>query len=108
MKAVGVAGDKRLPISPDVMTFNEVIGSSEIFWQAWRYVSVPKGTSADRRKFLNAWISAALDDPDLQEEFRKTGALVDRNLAGSDKIGVEVERLIGLERAFYERTGRLK
>ncbi|MDB5510630.1 MAG: hypothetical protein JWR08_113 [Enterovirga sp.] len=108
MKAIGVAGDKRLPILPDAPTFNEALGTKEILWQAWRYVSVPKGIPADRRKFLEAWINAALDDPELQEEFRKTGALVDRSLVGENKIMPEVDRLIGLEKAFYEKTGRLK
>ncbi|WP_342643074.1 Bug family tripartite tricarboxylate transporter substrate binding protein [Rhodoligotrophos ferricapiens] len=108
MRAVGVAGAQRSPTLPDTETFNEALGSNEIIWQAWRYVTVPKGIPEDRKAFLIAWVNAALDDPELQAEYRKTGALMDRNLKDPAQISAEIDKLFALESEFYKKSGRLK
>jgi tripartite-type tricarboxylate transporter receptor subunit TctC len=107
VKVVGVAGEERSPNLPSVPTFNETLGVKNMVWSAWRFAVVPKGVPADRKKYLEAALDAALRDPELIAEYKKTGAIVERKLTTAAQVEAEVEKLARLERDFFVTTGRL-
>jgi tripartite-type tricarboxylate transporter receptor subunit TctC len=73
-----------------------------------RFVVMPKGTPADRKAYVGAAVRAAMHDPELVEEYKKTGAFFDPKLANSKDLPKDLGDYAGLERAFYQKTGRLK
>jgi tripartite-type tricarboxylate transporter receptor subunit TctC len=92
----------------DMPTFNEAFGGSDYTWQVIRFVVVPKGTPADRKAYLAAMVRAAMQDPELVAEYRKTGAFFDPKLANSKDLTKDLGEYAERERAFYVQTGRLK
>ena len=105
---VGVAAGERLAFFKDVPTFNEALGGSEYVWNVIRFAVAPKGVAADRKAYLAASVQAAMTDPELVAEYRKAGVYFDAKLAGSTRIAEDLNRYVDLERAFYQKTGRLK
>ncbi|NDG49305.1 MAG: tripartite tricarboxylate transporter substrate binding protein, partial [Rhodospirillales bacterium] len=51
VRAVGVAGPERTANQLEVPTFNEVLGTQDVIWAAWRFAVVPKAVPADRREY---------------------------------------------------------
>jgi tripartite-type tricarboxylate transporter receptor subunit TctC len=105
---IGVASAERMPLMPNAPTFNEVAGTDDIIWDAFRFVVVPKGMDPNRKRWLEAVFNAALSEPEIAAEFAALGAAVNRSLDAAAKVAQEVERRATRERAFYVRTGRLK
>lgn len=105
---VGVAAGERLASFKDVPTFNEVLGGSDYVWNVIRFVVAPKGVPAERKAYLAAGIKAAMNDPDLINEYRKAGVYFDPKLASSIQVAEDLNRYAERERAFYQKTGRLK
>lgn len=105
---LAVAASARLPNQKDLQTFNEALGSSDYVWNVIRFAVVPKGTPADRKAYLGAIVKAAMQDPELIEEYRKTGAYFDATLANSTSIAADLDKYAAREREFYKVTGRLK
>ena len=105
---IGVASAERMPTMPNTPTFNEVAGTDDIVWDAFRFVVVPKGMDPARKRWLEALFDAALSDPEIAGEFATLGAAPNRRLDTAAKVAEEVERRASRERAFYLRTGRLK
>lgn len=105
--AVGVASRDRMPLMPDVPTFNEVVGVDDIVWDAFRFVVLPKGVDPTRKRWLESVLDAALSDPDIAGEFAALGAAVDPRLRGAGRVAEEVERRASREREYYRKTGRL-
>ncbi len=105
---VGVASPERMPLLPATPSFNEVVGSHDIVWDAFRFVVIPKGLDPARKRWLEAAFNAALSDPDIASEFAAFGATVDRRLASATQVAEEVERRANRERNYYLKTGRLK
>lgn len=105
---VAVAASARMDFLKDMPTFNEVLGSTEYTWQVIRFVVVPKGTPADRKAYLGAAVRAAMQDPDLVAEYRKTGAYFDPKLANSTDLAKDLGEYAEREREFYQKTGRIK
>jgi tripartite-type tricarboxylate transporter receptor subunit TctC len=70
LRALGVTGDKRLAVLPDVRSFAEqdVKGVDAQFW--WGIV-VPAGTPPPIVARLNAEIGQALTDPEIRATFEK-------------------------------------
>ena len=89
-------------------TFNEQLGAKEYTWQVVRYAVVPKGTSADRKAYLSATISAAMKDAELIAEYSKAGVFFDDSLMKSSDVARDINALAESERAFYIKTGRVK
>jgi len=108
IKPIAVTSTKRVPSLPDVPTFNEVLGTTDIVWDAFRFVVVPKGVPEDRKKWLEAALNAALADPDIAREYAELGATVDRTLDSAQKVAAEVDRRAEAERAYFVKTGRIK
>lgn len=108
IKAVGVASTQRVALLKDTPTFNEVLGTDENVWDAFRYAAVPKGTPSDRKAWLEAAFNAALSDPEIVSEYAALGSTVDRTLSSGAKTAEEIERRVARERAFYVKIGRLE
>ena len=107
VRPVAVTGTSRAHNMPDVPTFNETLGVNDILWSAWRFVVVPKATPADRQRYLEALITAALREPAAIEEFARTGAVLDNSLPDAASVRREATQMAEAERAFYRQTGRM-
>jgi tripartite-type tricarboxylate transporter receptor subunit TctC len=105
---LAVAATSRMDFLKDMPTFNETLGGNEYTWQVIRFAVVPKGTPADRKAYLAAAVRAAMHDPELVAEYKKTGAFFDPKLANSPDLAKDLGDYAEAERAFYQKTGRLK
>jgi tripartite-type tricarboxylate transporter receptor subunit TctC len=105
---IAVSSLTRSPFLPDAPTLADVLGEKDVVWMATRWAAIPKGVPADRKAYLTAAFNAAAADPELQAEFKKLGAVPDTSLDTPAKVAERINRLAELERAFYEKTGRLK
>ncbi len=108
VKPIAVAATSRMDFMKDVPTFNEALGGNEYVWQVIRFAVVPKGTPADRKAYLAAAIQAAMKDPELIEEYRKTGVFFDPKLMDPARVAAGLDEYAKQEREFYQKTGRLK
>jgi len=108
VKPLAVAATSRVDLLKDVPTFNEALGGIEYVWQVIRFAVVPKGTPADRKAYLTAAIQAAMKDPELVEEYHKTGVFFDPKLTDPARVAAGLEEYVQREREFYQNTGRLK
>jgi tripartite-type tricarboxylate transporter receptor subunit TctC len=87
---------------------NEVLGTQDIVWGVARWVGVPKAVPADRKAWFAAAFHAAVQDPELVQEFRNLGALPDPAIDTPAKVLANVTRMAEAEHAFLVRTGRLQ
>ena len=74
LRALGTGGAKRNPVLPDVPTIGETVPGYEA--NNWWGMLAPAGTPPTIVDKLNKAVSAALDAPELQQQFAKEGALV--------------------------------
>lgn len=74
--ALALASDHRLPDFPDVPTMAEV-GYAGIGTAQWQAVFAPAGTPPEVIAVLDASVQKALEQPALQETFRRSYILVD-------------------------------
>jgi len=72
VRALGVTGDKRLAVLPDVRSFAEQ-GVTGVDAQFWWGIVVPAGTPPPIVARLNAEIAQALTDPEIRATFEKQG-----------------------------------
>jgi tripartite-type tricarboxylate transporter receptor subunit TctC len=72
LKALAVTGDKRSPLLPNVPTLAEA-GVSGVDVYSWQAVAAPKGLPADVKSKMHAAIAAALNDPQLKQQFTSVG-----------------------------------
>ena len=105
---IGVTSGERSPFAPNAPTLNEVMGAKDFTWTIARWLVVPKGTPADRKAWLAAAFTAAVRDPELQNEFRKIGAIPNPQIATPEQAAAVVKELGEREREFYLKSGRLK
>lgn len=108
LKAVGVTSAMEYPYLKGVPTFNEVLGRDDIIFGAWRYVAIPKGAPPERVKFLEAAVQAALRDPELIEDYSKTGIDVGTRYLTGEEAKAELENLYNLDLKFYKEIGRIE
>ncbi len=108
VRPVAATGAARAHNLPDVPTFNETLGADDILWSAWRFVVVPKATPADRQRYLEAIIHAALRESAAIEEFARTGAVIGNSLPDAASVQRAAEQMAEAERAFYRQTGRMQ
>ena len=74
LRALGTGGAKRNPVLPDVPTIGETVPGYEA--NNWWGMLAPAGTPPAIVDKLNKAVSAALDAPELQQQFAKEGASV--------------------------------
>jgi tripartite-type tricarboxylate transporter receptor subunit TctC len=72
IKALAVAGDKRLSAAPDVPTVDEA-GLPGFYAPSWYGLWAPKGTPKDVVAKLNAAVVATLANPNVQARFKDVG-----------------------------------
>ena len=74
LRALGTGGAKRNPVLPDVPTIGETVPGYEA--NNWWGMLAPAGTPPAIVEKLNKAVSAALDAPELQQQFVKEGASI--------------------------------
>ncbi len=74
LRALGTGGAKRNPVLPDVPTIGETVPGYEA--NNWWGMLAPAGTPPAIVDKLNKAVTAALDAPELQQQFAKEGASV--------------------------------
>jgi tripartite-type tricarboxylate transporter receptor subunit TctC len=72
VRALGVTGDRRLAVLPDLRSFAEQ-GVKGVDAQFWWGIVVPAGTPGAVVARLNAEIAQALADPEIRATFEKQG-----------------------------------
>ena len=107
VKVLAVSGTKRSAYLPNIPTFNEALGVKDIIWSTWRFVFVPKGTPADRSRYLEAAVDAALRDPECIKEFGNMGIKVGERYMTAKESQEEVDRLYETFKDFFTKTGRI-
>jgi tripartite-type tricarboxylate transporter receptor subunit TctC len=88
LRALATGGAKRNPVMPDVPTIAEA-GVPGYEANNWWGMLVPAGTPPAIVEKLNKAISAALDAPELQQQFAKEGASVVK--MAPDEFGKYIE-----------------
>lgn len=107
VKPIVVSGAKRSPFLPDVPTVNELLGTTTIVRNVFRFIGAPKGMPASHLAYLRAGLSAAIADPQFVEENNKVGSIMDPSLDTPEKISAELDKLAELERKFLTESKRL-
>lgn len=72
LKALAVTGQKRSPVLPDVPTLDEA-GVKNVDVYSWQAIVAPKGLPADVRAKAHAAMTAALNDPQVKNQFVSLG-----------------------------------
>lgn len=108
VRPLAVANAGRLPNMPDVPTFNEVLGTDDILWAAWRFAVVPRAVVPEQRAYLAAVIRAAASTPEAVQEFTQAGVLLDPSLDGLEAVRAAADRLVAAQQAFFRESGRLR
>lgn len=75
LKALAIASKKRIPLLPDVPTFEEV-GVKGMIASAWYGIVAPAGTPGDVVEKLNKAVNAALKNPETRSQLEGMGAQV--------------------------------
>ena len=101
-KMVAVSDMQEDPLAPGIPTFNSILGRDDIYFGAWRYAAVPKGVPADRIKFLEAAIDAALRDPGLAKDFEATGAIVGPQFLSGAATDARLDKIFASDSALYK------
>jgi tripartite-type tricarboxylate transporter receptor subunit TctC len=108
VRPIGVAGPTEYPYLPGVPTFNEVLGTDDILFGAWRYVAVPKGMDKKRKEFLEAAIQMTLRDPECIKDYDKTGIDVGTRYLTGTEAGEELDKLYESDKMLYQKIGKIK
>jgi len=72
LRALAVTGDKRSAVLPEVPTFDEA-GVKNLAVYSWQGIAAPKGLPAEVRAKAHAAIVAALNDPQVKQQFVSVG-----------------------------------
>ncbi len=72
LRALAVTGDKRSPVLPEVPTMAEA-GVKNVDVYSWQGVAAPKGLPADIKAKFHAAVVAALNEPQLRQQFTGVG-----------------------------------
>ena len=73
LRALGVAGNKRFDMLPDVPSIAEAVPGYEA--RTWAGVGVPKGTPAEIIARLNQEINAGLTNPTIKSRLAEVGTI---------------------------------
>ena len=72
LRALAVTGAKRSPVLPDVPTMAEA-GVKNVDVYSWQAVAAPKGLPADVKTKFHDAVIAALNDPQVKQQFTSVG-----------------------------------
>jgi tripartite-type tricarboxylate transporter receptor subunit TctC len=73
LRPLAVTGAKRSPVLPDVPTIAEADGPKGVDVYSWQAIAAPKGLPADIRAKFHAAVIAALNEPQIKEQFTSVG-----------------------------------
>jgi tripartite-type tricarboxylate transporter receptor subunit TctC len=72
LRALALTGTKRSPVLTDVPTMDE-LGTKNVDVYSWQAVVAPKGLPADIKAKFHAAVVAALNDPQIRQQFTSVG-----------------------------------
>ena len=72
LRPLAVTGARRSPVLPDVPTMAEA-GVKNVDVYSWQAVAAPKGLPADVRSKVHAAVIAALNEPQVKDQFTSVG-----------------------------------
>lgn len=72
LRPLAVTGAKRSPVLPDVPTMAEA-GVKNVDVYSWQAIAAPKGLPADVKSRFHAAVIAALNDPQVKQQFTSVG-----------------------------------
>jgi tripartite-type tricarboxylate transporter receptor subunit TctC len=102
VRPIAFTAARRTTVLPDIPTFNELLSTNDILWDAFRFVAAPKGVPADRKAWLEAIMQAVIADPALKTEVEARGGSIDPTLDTPAKLAQEIERRVNSERVYYD------
>jgi tripartite-type tricarboxylate transporter receptor subunit TctC len=73
LRPLAVTGNRRSPVLPEVPTIVEASGVKNVDVYSWQAVAAPKGLPADIKARFTAAVIAALNDPQIKEQFTSVG-----------------------------------
>ena len=73
LRPLAVTGAKRSPVLPDVPTIAEAGGPKNVDVYSWQAIAAPKGLPADIKSKFHAAVIAALNEPQIKEQFTSVG-----------------------------------
>lgn len=73
LRALAVTGAKRSPVLPEVPTIAEASGVRNVDVYSWQAVAAPKGLPADIKAKFHAAVVAALNEPQIRDQFTALG-----------------------------------
>ena len=73
LRPLAVTGAKRSPVLPDVPTIVEAGGPKNVDVYSWQAIAAPKGLPADIKTKFHAAVVAALNEPQVRDQFTSVG-----------------------------------
>jgi tripartite-type tricarboxylate transporter receptor subunit TctC len=73
LRPLAVTGARRSPVLPDVPTIVEAGGPKNVDVYSWQAIAAPKGLPADIKSKFHAAVIAALNDPQIRDQFTSVG-----------------------------------
>lgn len=73
LRPLAVTGTKRSPVLPDVPTIAEASGVKNVDVYSWQAMAAPKGLPADIKARMHAAVIAALNEPQIRDQFTGMG-----------------------------------
>ena len=73
LRPLAVTGAKRSPVLPDVPTIVEAGGPNNVDVYSWQAIAAPKGLPADIKTKFHAAVVAALNEPQVRDQFTSVG-----------------------------------
>lgn len=73
LRPLAVAARQRLPVLPDVPTFDEA-GVAGFYIDSWYGLVAPSGTPRETLERLNGALASALRNPEVQKQFLEQGS----------------------------------
>ena len=73
LRPLAVTGSKRSPVLPNVPTIAEAGGPKNVDVYSWQAIAAPKGLPADIKTKFHAAVIAALNEPQVRDQFTSVG-----------------------------------
>ena len=98
LRPLAVTGAKRSPVLPDVPTIVEAGGPKNVDVYSWQAIAAPKGLPADIKTKFHAAVVAALNEPQVRDQFTSVGLEI---------VGNTPEQFTAFQAAEFQRWKKL-